>query len=60
MADPITLQELAAAATVLNVPLAADRLEALLPEIQRLRGQAGQLRTLPLEAEEPAIRFALE
>lgn len=60
MTEPLSVEELKAAADALNLPLVADRLEKLLPEVQRLRQQAGRLRGLPLETEEPAARFALE
>lgn len=60
MTEPISVDDLMAAAGALNLPLVADRLEALLPEVQRLRQQAGRLRGLPLETEEPAARFAPE
>lgn len=56
----ISLNELKAAARVLNLSLSDDRLEALLPDVRRLQRQANQLRMLPLEDEEPALRRSLE
>lgn len=60
MAEPISLDDLKGVVAALNLPVANHRLGALLPEVQRLLSQARRVRALSLEAEEPAIRFALE
>lgn len=54
----MTLEELEHLADLLGLSLSRDQLTHLLPEVQRLRDHAERLRELPLEPEEPALRFA--
>ena len=57
--DPIlTLEDLARLADLLSLSLSKEQLTQLLPEVQRLREHASRLRELPLDPEEPAVRFA--
>jgi len=55
----LTLQELEHLADLLGLSLSRDQVAALLPEVQRLREHAARLRELPLDPQEPALRFAL-
>lgn len=60
MTEPaLTIQDLEVMADLLGLSLSPERLQRLLPEVQRLREQAARLRELPLDPEEPALRFAL-
>lgn len=56
MTDP-SLQELAELARSLGLSWSQDRLEAVLPEVQRVRGHARRLRELLARADEPLTRF---
>jgi len=59
MAD-LSLQQLTELANLLGLALPPDRLELLLPEVQRLRAQAQRLREALPNAEAPATRFVPE
>ena len=54
----MTIEELERLADFFGVSLSKEQLAHLLPEVQRLREHAAKLRELPLEPEEPALRFS--
>ncbi|MBI2246514.1 MAG: DUF4089 domain-containing protein [Armatimonadetes bacterium] len=59
MTEPLlTLEDLTHLADLLDLSLSTEQLKQLLPEVQRLRQHAARLRDLPLDPEEPALRFA--
>ena len=55
----MTLEELEHLAGLLGFSLSREQIEQLLPEVQRLREHAARLRELPLDPEEPPLRFAI-
>ncbi len=56
----LSLQQLTALAKGLGLDLPPDRLEQVLPEVQRLWKQAQRLREALGTSEEPATRFVPE
>ncbi len=56
----LSLQQLTALAQLLGLDLSPDRLEQVLPEVQRLWKQAQRLREALGTSEEPATRFVPE
>lgn len=54
----LAFEELEHLAALLGLSLSSEQLTRLLPEVQRLRDHAMRLRELPLDPEEPALRFA--
>lgn len=56
----LSLQQLTELAKVLGLDLPPDRLEQVLPEVQRLWRQAQRLREVLGASEEPATRFVPE
>lgn len=55
----LTLEDLEYLAGLLGLSLSREQLEQLLPEVQRLREHAARLRELPLDPDEPPLRFAI-
>ncbi len=59
MTEPsLTLEDLGRLADMLGLPLSDEQLKLLLAEVQRLREHAARLRELPIDPQEPALRFA--
>lgn len=59
MTEPnLTLEDLTHLADLLSLSLSQAQLTQLLPEVQRLRQHAARLRELPLDPDEPALRFS--
>ncbi len=56
----LSLQQLTELAQLLGLDLPPDRLEQVLPEVQRLWKQAQRLREALGTSEEPAMRFVPE
>ncbi len=54
----LSLEQLTELAKALGLDLAPDRLEQVLPEVQRLWKQAQRLREALGTSEEPATRFS--
>lgn len=59
MTEPsLTLEDLRHLADLLGLPLSEEQLKLLVAEVQRLREHATRLRELPIDPQEPALRFA--